>query len=169
MSCTYRGGIRILRWIIHYRILGLLGVLWRLRLLLTDCCLLCHGRVLFVWRGRSRRSYTWDNAGHDWRMRLGRGDGREHGGKSLARILPHRRCRTIITISPVHSKMSCGYSHTAEASETLACRNGLKSSLRCTGAPFFGGIRVPKNGFGGTALAVPVLGPLVVGGDAFVG
>lgn len=65
--------------------------------------------------------------------------------------------------------MSYGYSQTAEASETLACRNGLKSSLRCTGAPFFGGIRVPKNGFGGAELVVLVLGPLVAAGDAFVG
>ena len=74
-----------------------------------------------------------------------------------------------IIIGPVHDKMSCGYSQTAEASETLAYRNGLKSSLRCTGAPFFGGIRAPKNGFGGVALAVLVLGPLVLAGDAFVG
>ena len=69
---------------------------------------------------------------------------------------------------PCVRQMRCGYSQTAEASETLACRNGLKSSFRCTVAPFFGGIRVPKNGFGGAALAVVALGPLVVAGDAFV-
>jgi hypothetical protein len=166
---TYRGCIRILLWIIHDRILRLLRVLLRLWLWLTNCRLLCNSRVLFVWRRRGRRGYARDNARHDWRMRLGGGDGREHGGKSFARILPHRCCKTRIIIGPAHCKVSCRYSQTAEASETLAYRNGLKSSLRCTGAPFFGGIRAPKNGFGGVALAGPVLGPLVLAGDAFVG
>ena len=66
-------------------------------------------------------------------------------------------------------QMKYEYSQTAEASETFACRNGLKSSLRCTGAPFFGGTRVPKNGFGGAVLGAIALGPLVVAGDAFTG
>ena len=108
-------------------------------------CGLCSG-VFFV----ARRRYGRRDGHHDRGAMLRRRmlAGREHLRVSLAAIGPQSSCCPEVsqqgtdTQDPVQL-----HAPTCDASATLLCLNGLKSSLTCTGVLFLM-TRVPKKGLG---------------------